>query len=69
MSGPTLLTEPEAAAYIGMSVAYLRMDRCRGHLTGRTPGPPYLRLGRSIRYDTHDLDAWLGARRVARGAA
>lgn len=66
MAGPTLLPETEAAHYIGMSVAYLRMDRCRGHVGGRTPGPPWLKLGRTIRYDTRDLDAWLADRRVDR---
>lgn len=65
---PRLLDERAAAAYIGMSPAYLRMDRYRGHVGGRTPGPAYLRLGRAIRYDTADLDAWLAARRVNRTA-
>ena len=68
MAGPTLLPETEAANYIGMSVAYLRMDRCRGHLKGRTPGPPWLKLGRTVRYDTRDLDAWLNAQRVDRSS-
>ncbi len=68
MPGPTLLAETEAAHYIGMSVAYLRMDRCRGHVGHRTPGPPFLKLGRSVRYDVRDLDAWLAERRVDRSA-
>lgn len=63
---PELLDEREAAAYIRMSAAYLRTDRCRGHVGGRTPGPPYLQLGRAIRYDRADLDEWLAARRVDR---
>lgn len=68
MVTPTLLPETEAAHYIGMSVAYLRMDRCRGRVGNRTPGPPFLKLGRSVRYDVRDLDAWLAERRVDRSA-
>jgi hypothetical protein len=63
-----LLTESQAANYIGMSVAYLRADRVRGKVKGRTPGPSYLRLGRSIRYARPDLDAWIEACRVKRGS-
>lgn len=64
---PTLLTEAEAAVYIGMSPAYLRMDRCRGHVGNRTPGPAWMKLGRAVRYDMRDLNAWLADRRVDRG--
>lgn len=63
---PELLDERAAAAYLGMSAAYLRADRYRGHVGGRTPGPAYLRLGRTIRYQREDLDAWLAAHRVDR---
>jgi predicted DNA-binding transcriptional regulator AlpA len=62
-----LLTESEAAHYIGMSVAYLRADRVRGTLKGRTPGPSFLRLGRTIRYEKADLDQWIEQCRVKRG--
>jgi len=63
-----LLNEKEAAEHIGMSVAYLRADRCRGSLEGRTPGPPWLKTGRKVQYDRADLDAWLDSRRVDRSA-
>jgi len=59
-----LLDEVAAAAHIGMSVAFLRAARCRGRLGNRSPGPPYLQLGRSVRYDRADLEAWLDAQRV-----
>jgi predicted DNA-binding transcriptional regulator AlpA len=65
---PELLDEREAAAYIGFSAAYLRADRYRGHVGAHTPGPAYLRLGRTIRYRREDLDAWLAKHRVARAA-
>lgn len=62
----TLLDEHGAASHISMSVAYLRADRVRGHPGNRTPGPPYIKLGRAIRYDVRDLDAWIDAHRVDR---
>lgn len=64
-----LLDECAAAEYIGMSVSYLRMDRLRGTVGGRTPGPDYYRLGRAIRYRRRDLDAWLETCRVERHSA
>jgi len=63
---PEILNETETADYIGMSVAFLRADRCRGVVGNRTPGPAFLRLGRTIRYRREDLDAWLAAHRVDR---
>lgn len=58
---PRLLTDDEAAAYIGMSVSYLRNGRANG-VTGDTPTPPcYTKIGRSIRYDVKDLDDWIDA--------
>src|SRR5579863_1914119 len=68
---PDLVDEYKAAEHIGMSVAYLRADRYRGRVAGATPGPPFYRLGlgRTIRYDRRDLDAWLAARRVDRSVA
>jgi len=59
-----LLDEVAAAERIGMSIAFLRAARCRGTLGNRSPGPPYLQLGRSVRYDCADLDKWLDAQRV-----
>lgn len=51
-----VLNEKQAAEYIGMSVSYLQHDRCYGN---KNPGPPYLKLGRSIRYRLSDLNDWL----------
>lgn len=61
-----ILTEREAAEYIGMSCSFLRQDRVNGHRIGRTPGPNFLKLGRSIRYHKTDLDLWLQEQRVSR---
>jgi len=47
-----------AADYIGYSESTLEKKRLTGD------GPPFIRLGRAIVYDTRDLDAWLAARRA-----
>jgi hypothetical protein len=60
-------TEAQAAEYIGMSRSFLRQARMNGDLDNRTPGPPYIRIGRSIRYLLDDLDAWLEEFRVNQG--
>ena len=61
---PELMDEGPAADYLDMSVAFLRAGRCHGIVGNRTPTPPYLKIGRSIKYDRRDLDAWLADRRV-----
>jgi hypothetical protein len=55
----TTVTERDAAAYIGLTVAYLRKARYLGDR-----GPAYLRIDRTIRYRIADLDAWLEQHRV-----
>ena len=46
----------EAAKRTGLASATLRKLR----LTGE--GPPFMKLGRAVRYRREDLDAWLEAR-------
>lgn len=58
-----LLTDPEAAAYLGMSISFLRQGRMEGRRANRSPGPPFIKLGKAIRYDIQDLDAWLASNR------
>ena len=54
------LTELQAAHYIGMSRSFLRQSRMNGNREGRTPAPPWLKIGkRAIRYRINDLDSWL----------
>jgi predicted DNA-binding transcriptional regulator AlpA len=48
---------PAAADYLGMSVSTLEKSRVSG-----VGGPPYLKLGRSVRYRCADLDRWLEER-------
>jgi predicted DNA-binding transcriptional regulator AlpA len=57
------LTENDAAKYIGMSPHYLRHDRCYGPYGGRTAGPPWIKIGRAVRYRKTDLDEWLLSKR------
>lgn len=61
-SPPRTLTDPETARYIGMSESWLRQSR----MTGNPDAPPFLKIGRSVRYLRGDLDIWLeGHRRRA----
>ncbi len=55
------LTELEAAKYIGMSRSYLAQARMDGERANRTPAPPFIKIGRSVRYLREDLDRWLDA--------
>jgi predicted DNA-binding transcriptional regulator AlpA len=51
------LCTPAAAEYLGDAESTLEKRRVSGD------GPPIIRLGRVIVYDTRDLDAWLASRR------
>ncbi|HAU0791357.1 TPA: helix-turn-helix domain-containing protein [Legionella pneumophila] len=55
--------EVEAANYICMSRSFLSQDRVNGTLKNRTPGPKFIKIGRSIRYLKEDLDIWLDEQR------
>ncbi|MEZ9302561.1 helix-turn-helix domain-containing protein [Vibrio breoganii] len=52
-------TEQETAEYIGMSRSFLRQSRMEGHRRNRTIAPPFIKIGRAVRYLKEDLDAWL----------
>lgn len=51
------LRTPEAAAYVGLGAPTLEKLR----LTGG--GPSYFKIGKSVVYDTADLDLWLATKR------
>jgi hypothetical protein len=61
---PTL-TEADAAHYLGVSRAFLTASRLRER---RTDGPPFVKIGRAVRYLQTDLDAFLEARRITPAA-
>lgn len=54
-----VFTEQQTSSYIGMSRSYLRQARMDGNRDNRTPAPPFIKIGRSVRYLREDLDAWL----------
>jgi excisionase family DNA binding protein len=53
-----LLNGTATSAYLGVPEGTLRQWRYLGI------GPPYVRLGRHIRYRRDDLDAYISAQRV-----
>ena len=58
---PSPFRDAEAAHYIGMSESWLRQSRMRGN----PEAPPYIKIGKSVRYLKADLDDWLvGLRHV-----
>lgn len=52
-----LLTTAQAAAYLTVSQSAVRAWRVRGG------GPPWVKVGRAVRYQRRDLLAWLEAQR------
>lgn len=52
----TLLNQAEAAEYLGKSANWLAKSRL-----GHWPGPPYVKIGRNVRYRLSDLEAWVAA--------
>ncbi|HHS2565584.1 TPA: DNA-binding protein [Legionella pneumophila] len=63
MMDKRVFKEVEAANYICMSRSFLSQDRVNGTLKNRTPGPKFIKIGRSIRYLKEDLDIWLDQQR------
>lgn len=53
------ISERDAAKYIGMSRSFLAQARMDGPRKNRTPAPPFIKIGRSVRYLREDLDNWL----------
>ena len=43
----------ETSKYLGISYSWLRQSRVRGD------GPPFIKIGRAIRYRKEDVDNWL----------
>lgn len=53
-----LLRTPDVARILGVSITKLEHMRCDGF------GPPWIRVGRSVRYRPGDLDAYIKANTV-----
>jgi excisionase family DNA binding protein len=62
-------TESEASEYCGISRSALRQARAEGVRVGRIHSPPFVKLGRSVRYLKEDLDRWLESRRIVHDPA
>jgi hypothetical protein len=54
-----LLTQRDAARTLKLSVRTLERYRVRGG------GPKYSKIGRLVRYNDHDLEAWVASRAVS----
>ncbi|WP_237363581.1 helix-turn-helix transcriptional regulator [Vibrio marisflavi] len=52
-------TEQETSLYIGMSRSFLRQSRMEGQRRNRAIAPPFIKIGRAVRYLKEDLDQWL----------
>lgn len=61
-----LINEKQAAELLGLSAATLRIQRSIGERPGGLPLIPYVKLGRSVRYDSDELQSLVDAHRVAR---
>ncbi|AXR07033.1 DNA-binding protein [Salinimonas sediminis] len=55
-----LLTDSEAAGFLGSTKAALRQSRYSGKLFG-VQAPPYLKLGHTVRYRQESLEDWLSS--------
>lgn len=55
-----LLTPDEVAAELKLATHTLANLRHQGG------GPPFVKVGRNVRYDRRDLDRWLSSRRFVR---
>jgi hypothetical protein len=53
-----LFTEKQAAAFLNCTCAALERWRRERR------GPPYLKIGRLVRYSELDLDRWLNSKRI-----
>ena len=53
-----IVREEPAAEIVDLSVSTLQKMRVRGD------GPPFLKIGRSVRYRVSDLQAWAASKRV-----
>ncbi|MDA9920139.1 helix-turn-helix domain-containing protein [bacterium] len=56
---PRLLSVKQASLYTGLSESTLNNARWRGN------GPPYIKLGRSVRYRAKDLLSYIDTREVS----
>lgn len=56
-----LLTQQQVVEWTGMSSAWFEMSRFKG------TGMPYVKIGRSVRYRTSDVQRWINDHLVGTG--
>jgi predicted DNA-binding transcriptional regulator AlpA len=56
-----LLDEKKAAAFLGVSLPFLRRGRSEGKTGHRTQTPPFVRVGGRVYYRRSDLSEWVSA--------
>jgi excisionase family DNA binding protein len=56
---PKLLTTDQAAEFLGVSAGTLAVWRCLARYR-----LPFVKIGRSVRYDEADLVSWMESRKV-----
>ena len=56
----SLLNAAEAAKMLGLSIHYIR--KLSSHKNGNPPQIPYIKIGRSIRFDSEQLRKWVKER-------
>ena len=54
-----LLTEAQAAEFLGVSRSFLRKSRMTGQVENHAEPPPFVKAGRMIRYILDDLESWI----------
>lgn len=59
LTTPDLLSNLDAAAYLGVTPRTLEVWRCT-----KRHAIPYIKVGRLVKYRRTDLDAWLKAQTV-----
>lgn len=57
------ITENDAAEFLGLTVRTIRKWR------GAKKGPPYSKIGRSVRYSREELKAWADSQKVTHDEA
>lgn len=55
----TLLSTAEASIYLNVSIHWIKASRFRPELNG----PIFVKIGRTVRYDLRDLEAWIASRK------
>lgn len=54
-----LLSNADAAQFLGVSAHMLRLSRHTGELFKGVPGPRFCKLGGAVRYPVQNLQDWL----------